>query len=399
MRGVLAGVASTMGTEWRMEYLTHSVGSDAGAYTIIRFGGRAATPWQFPNVWFYFFAGYRTLRRLVRHGHHYALLLPQDGVFTGALTALAGRRAGIPVICMDHGTVTLPFSRRYRQERVRELRSQPPLVRLLSRLRYALYWPSLRYMARLAARHTDLFLVPGDESVAAYREHLSVDPARIVRYRYIIDTERFAPLEGAARAAARAHLGVAPEAILVTLVNRLAPEKGMGTALEGIRAAFAAWPADVYARVRVIFAGDGPLRASLEGHIALSGLGASCSLLGEIAPTQVATLLGVSDLFLYTGTRGANYSLAVLEAMSAGCLVIASSEPQTNVKLLADGRGFIVPAGDGAALGQALAAAARDLAGCRAMGRRAREYVIAYHGSAAFRQVIAHALQAVARRR
>ena len=398
MRGVLAGVAQVMADDWHLEYLTRHRGADSGDLTIRQFGGVAATPWQFPNVWLYAFTGWRALRALLRHGaaaEGYRLVLPQDGVFTGAFAAIAARLCGVRVICMDHGSITLPYSATYRAERLRGLATQPWPRRAVERLRYAMYWPSLRLLARLATRYTDLFLVAGDEVEEVYRTRLGVSPNRILRYPYMVDSSRYQPLAAAARDALRTQRGLAADAIVVTMINRLAPEKGMDVALRGTRRALAALPADMRARVRLLIAGDGPLRQEVAAEAQRLGLGVCVTLCGEARPDDVLALLQLSDIFLYAGTRGTNYSMAVLEAMATGCAVVATTEPRSNAHLLAEGRGLAIAPGDDEALAGALGQLMRSTAARRAMGRLAREYVAVHHSAEALRASLLRAATTV----
>jgi glycosyltransferase involved in cell wall biosynthesis len=73
--------------------------------------------------------------------------------------------------------------------------------------------------------------------------------------------------------------------------------------------------------------------------------------------------------------------MAVLEAMASGCAVVASTAPQSNARLLAEGRGFAIAPGDAAAIGIALTRLCSDPALCRQMGQLAREYVARNHSA------------------
>ena len=101
-------------------------------------------------------------------------------------------------------------------------------------------------------------------------------------------------------------------------------------------------------------------------------------------------LLGISDVFLYTSRRGTNFSMAVLEAMAAGCAVIATTEPVSNRELLAEGRGYAIPSEDAEAVAGALAAAVAD-PGREAMGRLARRHVAERHGAEELRRTLLRA--------
>src|SRR5258708_16520371 len=178
------------------------------------------------------------------------------------------------------------------------------------------------------------------------------------------------------------------DAIKITLINRLAPEKGLHFAIEGITQALSALPTDVRIRVKVLIAGDGPLRSQIQADIKRYSLDSVCILWGEAAPTDVVTLLAISDIFLYTWTRGTNYSMAVVGAMAAGCAVIASTRPLSNAKLLAEGRGIAIPAEDVEQISKALVLLITDPELCRQMGLLARNYVATQHNATMLRRAL-----------
>lgn len=379
VRGVLAGVSQVMEDKWQMVYLTRNKGKGEDELEIEVFGGKVASPWYFPSIWLYCMAGLGKLFNLLRSDSGYRLILPQDGVFTGAFAALAGKMAGVRVVCMDHGNVTWLHNLSFRLERLKALEIYPWYKQILFRLLLDCYCASLRLLAQLATRCTDQFLIVGDEVEDVYRKQLNVHPSRIIRYAYMIDVARFTPPDRESRMRMRTEQGIPEEAIVITLINRLAPEKGLHFALEGIALALSELPLDLGRRVRVLIAGDGPLRLQVEADIRRRALDSVCILWGEANPSQVITLLGISDIFLYCGTRGTNYSMAVLEAMAAGCAVVASVVPQSNARLLAEGRGVAIASGSAVEIGTTLARLCSDLVLCRQMGRTAREYVANYH--------------------
>src|SRR5262249_41403141 len=193
IRSGLAGLAAATEGWWHITYLTRHIGANPDHLPIVGFGRGNATNWQFPNVWLYVLAGFRALRRLARSDRRYRVILPQDGVSAGLFAALYGRLAGVRVVCMDHGTLTVLYSDRFRRERVAKVRRRALPARLIGRMRLACYWPSLRLIARTTVRLADHFLVAGDEVESVLRVRFGVKPERITRYAYIVDTQRFRP--------------------------------------------------------------------------------------------------------------------------------------------------------------------------------------------------------------
>jgi glycosyltransferase involved in cell wall biosynthesis len=144
------------------------------------------------------------------------------------------------------------------------------------------------------------------------------------------------PITEAERVAARARLGVHPDAYVVALIGRLAPEKGHQILFDAVRE----FPATL------LLAGDGPLRGALP----------------EAARDLDARFLGyredARDVFaaadviaLPSLTEG--LPLTALEALALGRCVVASAVGELP-DVLAEGAGVLVPPGDPAALSDAL---------------------------------------------
>ena len=175
------------------------------------------------------------------------------------------------------------------------------------------------------------------------------------------------------------------------MLCRLAPEKGVDIGVESINLALSALSPEQRKRVRVIIAGDGPLRKQVEEDIHRRELSETCLLWGEASRSEVVSLLGISDIFLHTSTRGAYYTLSILEAMASTCAVVASTQPSLNVQLLAEGRGLVVPAGDAEQTAQALLRVINDPELRRQMGNLARDYIAVNHSGTKLRRVLMQA--------
>src|SRR5262249_34326771 len=151
-----------------------------------------------------------------------------------------------------------------------------------------------------ATHCADHFLPAGDDVAEAYVRRYGVHPSRITRFPFLVDVDRFTPIDDATKIQRRAQYGLVADAIIVTMVNRLALEKGLDVALRGMSEALQMLPSEARARVRMIIAGDGPLRAEVETNVRRYGLDTICALVGEVPPDGVSQLLGISDIFLYT---------------------------------------------------------------------------------------------------
>jgi glycosyltransferase involved in cell wall biosynthesis len=189
----------------------------------------------------------------------------------------------------------------------------------------------------------------------------------------------------------RKQKALSPDAIVITIICRLAKEKGLDIALGSIESACSQLSSELRERVHIVIAGDGPLRAQLEEDIHMRKLDKTCELWGEISVQEVRSLLAISDIFLYTSVRGACMAMSVLEAMASGCAVIASTEPLSNTVLLADERGIVVPPGDVKQTSRELVRLINNPELRRAMGSMARNYVSVYNSPAAFRRTLLRA--------
>lgn len=150
-----------------------------------------------------------------------------------------------------------------------------------------------------------------------------------------------------ARAAVRDRWGVPSSVPLLVFVGRLAREKNVALLL----AVLAALPADA----RLLLVGDGPERAALEERAAEAGLAPRTIFAGTQLPTVVAEVLAAADLFVFPSTTE-TFGLAMIEAMAAGCAVVAV-RAAASCDLLRDGEtGRLVPADPGT-----FAGAVRDL--------------------------------------
>lgn len=144
---------------------------------------------------------------------------------------------------------------------------------------------------------------------------------------------------------APAILPVEDGALVVVSVARLAPEKDHITLLR----AFA--EARVGRSVELVLVGTGPERAAIEAEVQRLGLNNQVKLLG--ARDDVASVLAASHVFALSSSRE-GLPLALLEALAAGLPVVATAVGEIPA-VVSQSIGRVVPAGDSAAFGKALA--------------------------------------------
>jgi glycosyltransferase involved in cell wall biosynthesis len=150
----------------------------------------------------------------------------------------------------------------------------------------------------------------------------------------------------------RARVGADDTTVLVGSVGRLVEQKDYPTQLRAFALAAHAEP-----RLRMVLAGDGPLRDTILAHAADLGITDRIVLLGHWA--RVPALLRALDVFVLA-SKFEPYGVALLEAKCAGSAIVATAVNEIP-KLLADGvTGLVVPAESPEPMAQAFLRMARD---------------------------------------
>ncbi len=189
---------------------------------------------------------------------------------------------------------------------------------------------------------------------------LPADKLRVVRSA--VDCHAFAGPRN--REILRERLGVPSESPLIGVVAQLIPRKGHQLLLEALPPLVAEFP-----DLRVLFFGQGPEAANLERRIAQAGLGNQVTLCGF--RDDLPELLAGLDLLVHPATRE-GLGVSLLQASSAGVPIIASRAGGIPEAVREGVNGLLVPPGDVAALGQAIARLLRDPDLARRLGRGGR---------------------------
>jgi glycosyltransferase involved in cell wall biosynthesis len=220
-----------------------------------------------------------------------------------------------------------------------------------------------RAMARAAGRFSSATIAIS-EHVRRFVEGLRLARARRIEVvPYGIDASEW-PLPRPDRDRARAALGLAAGDVVVGIAARMIPGKGHAFLLEAHRAAAARDP-----RLRLVMAGDGPLRQRLERDAARSANG-SVRFLGYIS--DVRAFMNACDVLAFPTepALGEGFGLAALEAMATGRPVVATTVGSLPEVVKAGETGILVAPGAVDELSAALIELAGD-AGLRAeMGDR-----------------------------
>lgn len=250
--------------------------------------------------------------------------------------------------------------------------------------------PALRAYARLdraLARFNHAAIAVSTPVAEVLRQ--SVPAARCHQIDNGIDTARFAPATGAERAAARASFGVAEGQRVLGCVGRLSEEKGLRRLLDALalvrdaRAVPADW--------QLWLIGDGELEADLRARVEALQLTDRVRFWGRRSDTDA--LFKAMDLYLLPSHTEA-FPMALLEAMSSACAVIAADVGEV-ARMLDHGACGRIVVGDDAgpwaqALTLALSTPAADLA---VQATAARDRVVSQYSA----QAMAEAYRAVYR--
>jgi glycosyltransferase involved in cell wall biosynthesis len=200
---------------------------------------------------------------------------------------LAARLAGTPAVCSIHGTHGFYAREPYR---------------------------SLARSAGRSARRT----IAISEHVRRYIVGLGISRPKTTRtIHYGIDACGWVTTT-TERAAARARLDLDADEIAVGVASRLVPHKGHSLLLEAYGKAVREVP-----QLRLLVAGDGPLRAELMAQAGRFDGGAR--FLGFV--TDIQAFMSACDVLVFPSQPefGEGFGLAALEAMAAGRPVIATA--------------------------------------------------------------------------
>ncbi len=227
--------------------------------------------------------------------------------------------------------------------------------------RYRLFYrPFLRRMLKLADR-----IVVASPQVAQLANELQPFQSKCVVIPYALNPDQHA-LTPAVAPAVEAIRAEDPRPIAL-FVGRLVPYKGVDVLLRAL--------AGVNARAVIV--GDGPLRAALEAQSRELGVADRVRFAGNASTQELTALYNACDVFVLPSvTRAEAFGMVQIEAMSCRKPVICTDLPSGVPWVNQHGvTGLVVPPGDPAALGLALAQLLDDPAARARMGDAGRQRV------------------------
>lgn len=174
-----------------------------------------------------------------------------------------------------------------------------------------------------------------------------------------VDVRAFSPHRRSERL--RTAWGVGPDDLVVVHVGRLAPEKNPRLALGAWRAIAAR-----HSRARLVWVGDGPMRAALEREAPGS------LFVGAQRGDRLAAHYASADIFVFPSLTE-TFGNVTLEAMASGLPIVAFDCAAAGECLVDGGSGLLAPPGDEAAFVERALRLAGQPALRDRLGRAARQ--------------------------
>lgn len=206
-------------------------------------------------------------------------------------------------------------------------------------------WPELAM--RITDRLTDAVTAVSRTVADAQIGHKSILPKKVSVIENGIDFARFAAPDAAALDQLKQKLGIVPDDRILLCVGRFAPEKNHALLLRVFARIARRFPA-----ARLLLVGSGPLEADVRAQAEQLALGDRVIFAGQLSP--VGPVFFLAEAFVLASWLE-GLPLVVLEAMAAGCPMVATAVGGIP-EVVNDGHtGLLVPSNDEAALEGALA--------------------------------------------
>jgi glycosyltransferase involved in cell wall biosynthesis len=236
-------------------------------------------------------------------------------------------------------------------------------------VRQAALLPVYRHLVARALRRASRIVVAGAR-VAATSDPLRPFADKVTVVPFGIDVSRFDPaaVPGERRRALRERLG----SPLVVAVGRCVHYKGFEILIDAARGLDAT----------VVIIGDGPRLPALRRRAARLPRVHLPGLLGD---EELIAHLAAADCFVLPSVnRAESFGIATIEAQAMGLPAVVCDVGTSTVEAIEPGAtGLVVPPGDPRALAEALRALLADPPRRKAMGRAARDRVLARHDARA----------------
>ncbi len=241
---------------------------------------------------------------------------------------------------------------------------RPPVLVATQRTDFAGGWLRRSKLRRCAC------VIAISQGLVQRLQALGLESERVVCISDGVDIDRFAPAtnRAAVRRQIREKLEVPADARVVLTAGYLSAEKGHRDLLTAAEIVHSRWP-----QAWFVVAGEGPLRHSLQQQAGRAGL--PVKFPGFWPPADMPRLLASADVFVLP-SRSEALGSVLLEAMACGLPVVATRVGGIPEVVEPGRTGLLVPAGQPAALAEAIGSLLTDPEAALQMGRQARSYVL-----------------------
>ncbi len=239
---------------------------------------------------------------------------------------------------------------------IRAARKHCPKARLLVETEQNIYKklpPPFQHFQDYSLKHAEFCVARNQEAVEVLRRKGYSGPACVVGNA--VDCELFTPLTPTVRRAKRAELQWGdPGDFLVGYVGRLVPEKGLADAVNAL--------AKLPSNAKLIFVGDGPMRAELEALARSSNLIERVIFAGARPLTELPGLMNTLDVLILPSLTTARwkeqFGRVLIEAGACGVAVVGSDSGAIP-EVIAEA-GLVFPEGDAAGFAERLSRLQND---------------------------------------
>ena len=237
----------------------------------------------------------------------------------------------------------------------------------------ALGWPLKLVFTSAAQRHhswiTRWLIRRMDAVIATSELSAGFLQRKAVVVMHGVDTDVYAP--PANRAAAFAESGL-PGRYAIGCFGRVRAQKGSDVFVEAMCRLLPRYPDFTAVIIGRMAAEQGAFAADLKQQVAAAGLADRVRFLGELPIEEVPRWYQALTIYVFA-SRNEGFGLTLIEAMAAGCALVAARAGAAD-KVVTEGEtGLLIPTGDADALVTALEPLMRDPARASALGMRARE--------------------------
>jgi len=184
-------------------------------------------------------------------------------------------------------------------------------------------------------------------SVSYLSRALTKTPERVIEMPNGVDTDAFTPAGD--DGGLRERLGIPADAVVASFVatlDRAHHFKRLDVAIEALARTRAT-------DLHLLVAGGGELLEGFRADAAAAGVGARVHFLDRVPHPELPAVLRASDLFVLTTEPPESFGIVLIEAMACGIPCLATDYPGVRA-VVDDATGELVPAGDSAAVAEAL---------------------------------------------